>query len=280
MIKANSTSRRSPYARFAPLVVATLGLTLTMAPSLRAQDINPHRQIIVQRSPANSGKLVIKSLTHNAAKQPLRAGTTFSVTMTGTPRAQVEIFLIEDGNNVRSLPVQEVSAGVYVASLNVRNQDRLEEGIIIGRLQRQNQVVFRAASEPVVFQSRGGAGGNSSNPRPSPEPENPNTLRPQFTSHQNEDRITTRGFTLRGQTQANAEVSIRVTSSLPVLGGFLDLASGILINQTVRADNQGNFQLQIPPPNNMSRGVRYLIQAAARRGNQTSPTVELTLIQE
>ncbi|WP_353673996.1 hypothetical protein [Synechocystis sp. LKSZ1] len=233
-------------------------------------------QFVVQQPQAS---LVIDAVTHNAANQPLGPGATFLATITGTPRAQATILLIENGRGIRSLPVQEVSPGVYVGTLNLTAQDQIQEGIVVGRLQRNNQRVYAAASQGVVFSPNAGSGDVPSG-HPSPPVTNPTALRPVFTNYQNGDRITSRGFRLQGQTRPNAQLTIRVTTSLPVLGGFLDLANSTLVDQTVIADNQGNFQIQVPPPANFSRGLRYLIRATASQGNQTSPPVELTLIQE
>lgn len=233
-------------------------------------------QLVVQQPQAN---LVIDAVTHNAANQPLGPGATFLATMMGTPRAQATILLVENGQGIRSLPVQEVSPGVYVGTLHLTAQDQLQEGIVVGRLQRNNQRVYAAAAQGVMF-SRSAGSGQAPSGQPASPVNNPMALRPVFTNYQNGDLITSRGFRLQGQTQPNAQVAIRVTTSRPVLGGFLDLASSTLVDQTVVADNQGNFQLQVPPPANFSRGLRYLIRATASQGNQTSPPVEMTLIQE
>lgn len=228
----------------------------------------------------------ITSVTHNAANETLGPGATFLATINGTPKAKASVLLIEDGKTIREIPAQEVSSGVYVATLNLKASDRVKEGIIIGRLQRQNQTVFGSASQAFAFSSNASSPTNPPVQEPDSKPDN-NTpvnrpLKPTFTSHQNGERIKTKGFTIVGQTQPNAIVEIKVSYQVPILGGLINinLGGGTLVNQKVTADNNGNFKLDVPAPASVSSGTRYTIQSVATNQKKTSQPVDLTLIQE
>jgi len=229
-------------------------------------------------------KVEITSVTHNAESKALGPGSTFLATIKGTPNANARVLMLENGKTVRQLPVQEVSPGIYVATLNVTAKDNISEGIVVARLQRQNQTTFGAASQPFVLSKQASSGDvppQAETPTPPANNQvNNRPLRPLFTSHQNGDRINTRGFTLMGQTQPNAQVNVKVTANLSILGGLVNLANSTLIDQSITADNQGNFQIQVPPPPNLVSGTQYTIQAIARKGNETSQSVQLGLIQE
>lgn len=77
-------------------------------------------------------------------------------------------------------------------------------------------------------------------------------------------------------------MDVKVTSELPVLGGVFNVKVGqsTLIDQTVKADNNGYFEVQVPPPSPVTSGLRYNVKAVANNNNQTSQPVELTLVQE
>jgi hypothetical protein len=229
--------------------------------------------------------LEITSVTHNAENQALGPGATFLATLNGTPNAQASILLIADGKSIRTLPAKEVSPGIYTATFNVGSGDAIQEGVVIARLQRQNQVIYAAAPQAVVFSNRAGTG-TVPEVQPPSVPETGETsnrpLRPLFTNYQNGDRIDTQGFTLVGQTQPNAQVAVRVTSALPVLGGLFNVNVGqrILVDRTVSADSQGNFEIEVPPPPSLVSGLRYTVRAVAANNQQTSQPVEFILIQE
>ncbi len=229
-------------------------------------------------------KLEINSVTHNGEGKPLGPGATFLVTVKGTPSARAEVLLVENGRTVRQLPVQEISSGVYIATLSVQPNDNIREGVVIARLQRQNQTIFRSATRPFVLSQQA-----TSEEVPSTKPGNPTNpnnnqtstrpLTPVFTSHKNGDLINTRGFTLTGQTRPNAQVKIKVIANLSILGGLVNLSNNTLVDQVISADNQGNFQVQVPPPPTIASGLEYTVQAVANNNNETSQPVQLILIQ-
>ena len=219
--------------------------------------------------------VTITSVTHNAVGKVLGPDATFLATINGTANARGSILLVQDGKNVRQFRAEEVSPGVYVATVNVGKREQIQEGIVIGRLQSQNQITYGVATEGFAFSPRGSSGevppvGGGEITRP---------LQPTFTSHKNRDTIATSGFILTGQTQPNASVAIQVISELPILGGLIS-ARNTLVDETVQADSNGNFQVEVPRPPSLTRGLRYTIRAVASNQSQKSQPVQLVLFQE
>lgn len=228
----------------------------------------------------------ITSVTHNAASESLGPGSTFLATINGTPNVKASVLMVADGKTVRTLPAQEVSPGVYVATLVVNKSNLVNEGIVVGRLQGQNQTLYSAASQGVTFSANATAQAPSTNRAPATKPTQTaaasRPLLPVFTSHKNGDKITSRGFTLAGRTQPGANVQVTVTYKLPVVGGFIniDVGGGTLVEKTVTSNQQGNFQVQVPAPSASVSGIQYNVQAVARNKKQTSQPVQLILTQQ
>lgn len=233
------------------------------------------------QSPQNS--LKISSVSHNASSEPLGPGSTFLATINGTPGATGSVLLIEDEKTVRQIPAQEVSSGVYVATLNVASNDQIQEGIAVGRLEGQNKTIYSAAPQAVVFS-------NSAQSTQIPQQEQTSqgtataasttSLQPVFTSHQNGSQISSKGFTLEGTTQPSAKVSVKVTSTVPVLGGIVKVGESTLVEQEITADKNGRFQIQVPAPSVLAAGTQYTVRASASMGEQTSTPTQLNLTQK
>ncbi|MBD2578310.1 hypothetical protein [Oscillatoria sp. FACHB-1406] len=234
--------------------------------------------------------LDITSVSHNGQTTALGSGSTFLATINGTPGAQASV-LILDGTTMRRIPAQEVSSGVYVATLNLNAGDRFNEGIVIGRLERDGKAVYNAASQAVAFQPNVAStqvtqvqttpttpGQPMTTPQqPTTTPQQPTTttlvnLQPSFTSHQDGGIIASQGFTLIGQTQPNAGVRVVVTS--PTLFG-----ESTLVSTTVTADSNGTFTVPVPRPLILTAGIRYNVTAIANNGSQTAQT-RITLTQK
>jgi hypothetical protein len=229
----------------------------------------------------------ISSVTHNAASESLGPGSTFLATINGTPNAKASVLTIADGKVVQTLPAQEVSPGVYVATLNISKNNLVNEGIVVGRLQSQNQTLYSAASQGFTFSaSATTTQAPSTTQTPATKPNQTATasrpLLPIFTSHKNGDKIASRGFTLAGQTQPGADVQVTVTYKLPVVGGFINInvGGGTLVEKTVTSNNQGIFQVEVPSPSAAVSGIQYTVQAVAKNKQQTSQPVQLTLTQK
>jgi hypothetical protein len=234
----------------------------------------------------------VNSVTHNAISA-LAPGATFVATVNGTPGSQATILLIQDGRTVRELPAQEIGTGVYSATLRLQSGDRVNEGIVVARLRRQNQTSYGAASQPAIFNASGSSSteapqtgtsgtpstGSSGSGTTGSGTSSSTELRPRFTNYDDGDEISGSGFTLEGRTQPNARVRITVTSGVSVLG--LNVARETLINnRQVTADRNGNFEIEVPGPRIPVPGTRYTVRATAESGTQTSSETQITLVQE
>ncbi|HEY9643818.1 MAG TPA: hypothetical protein V6C57_25230 [Coleofasciculaceae cyanobacterium] len=229
----------------------------------------------------------ISAVTHDGVGSVLTTGQTLTMTLKGTPGMQAAFLLVQDNRAVREIPARETSAGVYTASLTVQRGDRVNEGIVIGRLGRSSQSgqtgaqgVYAAASQPVAFNSgstEGGTGGSTGGGSTGGGTTTPgNTaLQPRFTSPRDGDTVSTTGFTLVGQTRPNAKVQIKVVAGASILG--ITVGGQTVVDEELTADNAGRFQVEVPAPPVKVPGLRYRVQATAREGNQTSPQTQITL---
>jgi hypothetical protein len=226
----------------------------------------------VQRT---SAALEISSVTHNATK-PLGKGATFLATIEGTPGAIAKVLLVEDGQPLVTIPAEEVSSGVYVATYNLNRQSSTQ-GIVVGSLQKNNETIYDAATQGFAFNNQ-----VDSTEAPQVGLEPTRSLQPVFTNFQNGDQVSTTGFTLQGETQPKATVEIEVSSKLPVLGGIIniDLGGKTFFEQKVTADDQGKFQISVPAPAGLAPGMKYTVKAIASHEGKKSQPVELNLVQQ
>ncbi len=104
-------------------------------------------------------------------------------------------------------------------------------------------------------------------------------LCPVFLSHQNGDRITSSGFTLIGQAIADGIVQLKITFSLPLLGGLLKMGEQTFIEGEICTDTDGRFQVQVPELSDTTPGTRYTIYAIASREKDIYEATQITLIQ-
>lgn len=229
---------------------------------------------------ATSGRLAIRSISHNAA-QPLRSGDNFLATLTGTPNQQATVLFIYSKTAVRELNAQEVSPGVYVASQTVGNTP-LDEGIVVGRLSGWGETIYGVAQTPARFIRSSGppATDESAAADPITVVEGQSLLR--FTSHQEGEQVEGRsGFTVRGQSMPRTAVRVKVSAIPRSLGGILGtvVTGNLLVDQTVRADATGQFEIAVPPALITQRGTRYRVEATSVLNNRRE-TVTMDLIQQ
>lgn len=215
--------------------------------------------------------LKIFSITHNAA-EPLGKKSTFLATIKGTPGASADILLFPDDQDMITIPAEEISDGVYVATYNVNIQNSSNEGIVVGRLVNKERTIYDAATQGFIFNNE-----EKSTEAPAVD-ERELTLEPNFLNYKNGDRIDTRGFILEGETKPNATVEITVSYSQKVFGGFINLDQ-TFFDQKVTADKDGYFDISIPAPNGVSSDAEYTVTATASDGKDRSEPVKLTLIQ-
>lgn len=233
--------------------------------------------------------LAIETVTHNAT-EPLAQDATLLTTINGTPGVQASVLLIEDGSVVREVQAEEVSAGVYVASYGLTSSNVSAETIAVGQLQRGDQKIFAAATQPVIITASTATPevtdvevsdtSDAVTQETDTEPTATVPLQPQFTSHSDGDEIDTSGFTLVGRTQPNATVEITVDSTTAVAGGFVSLGSSNLVDTTVTADLNGEFSVQVPAPVVLTGDTRYQIEASAQVGDEVSSITRMALEQE
>lgn len=268
------------------LIVTILAITPISSVSF-AQTSRYVERLTTQETTRN---LEIDNITHDGVDRALSPGEILTITMKGTSGVQASFLLIGDKQTIREISAREIAPGTYQSKIPVSARERVVEGAIVGRLQRGKQVVYSAASDAFTYNRN-----RASTPKfmvsPAPEDSQPDSdqkpsitpingnLRPRFTSHRNGEAIDSSGFVLQGQTQPYAEVKITVTSKLSLIGEFIQLKGDRLIDQTVRANCEGIFQLPIPPVNTAPSGLKYLINAVASLNNQTSESTQLTLIQ-
>lgn len=239
--------------------------------------------------------LDIAQVTHNAA-EGLGAGGTLVVTVNGTRDSQAAVVLVENGRVVREIQAQETSPGLYTAALPVNADGSLREGIVIGRLMRQDRTVYGVASRPALFTRIAAAAPTTEIQTGTPATSSPTVsgspgttsgttagtiaapIAPRVTSHGDGDRISTRGFTLVGETSPNATVKAVVTASTPVFGVFSVESNG-LVDREIEADSSGRFELPVPSPTLLQRDTRYTIELTSQLQGQTSTTTTLELRQ-
>jgi hypothetical protein len=219
----------------------------------------------------------ITDVTHNAAGTPLGPNSTFLVTVNGTAGSQGEVLLVRDGNTVETLPVQEVSAGVYVATLTVGSNSALAEGIVVSRLRRNGETSYAIADQPAVFTTATTSSGPETvveqpgKPEVAPEV----ALTPVFTSPTDGGQVGGGSFLLTGQTRPGATVAVQVTGSTSVFG--IASVAQTLLDSQVTADAEGAFQVSVPLGLLSGGGTRYTVTATASQdGEQATSQMTLT----
>ena len=273
------------------VLTATIMAILSISPVSSAQRTTEAEWQTTEQRP-KSLSLKIESIIHNGVNRALNPGEILIITMEGTPGVQASFLLINDKNTVREISAQEIAPGTYQSKILVSVKERVVEGAVMGRLQQGRQVIYRAASQAFTYHRNIARTPQVIKPSlPSTEVDQ-NVFPPQasgmeinkhlhlkFTSHQNREAIDTNGFVLKGQTQPHADVKITITSKLPLIGELIELKGDTLIQQTVKANSQGIFQLAIPPTHTAPSGLKYTIDAVAILNNQTSEPTQLTLVQ-
>lgn len=231
-------------------------------------------------------RLQITNISHNINSHVLTVGETLTVTIKGTEGANTSVLLIGDKQKVREYQARETSPGVYIANIILTQGDRFIEGAMMARLQKGTQVFYSAASEAFTVNSA------TNNQNTSFVPSNNTTtsttvtntqnisLPLNITSHHNGDLITNNGVTIQGQTEPNAEIQIKITSSTAIVGNLIQIEGDTLIDQIVNADSKGKFVITIPPNSQIKKGLQYQISAIAFKNHAQSRPVQLTLIQK
>ncbi len=223
----------------------------------------------------------IESVSHNASNDPLATGQDLLITVNGTPSSTVSAFLVRDGATVKSLSMQEVSSGVYVANLRVAEEDLTDEGIVVARLERDSQIRFATADLPLQLVAETpeaaeevaleGTGVDTAEITPE-------LLQPKITSHKNGDGVSGSSFELMGTTAPNATVAVSGVASNS-LGGLISTERS-LATRSVQADDAGNFSIQVSTGIPTIAGSVYKLEIVGSARGVSSPLTTLELTQK
>lgn len=269
---------------FEKIALLIISFAIVAEPSIILAQTNQESFFTQTQNTAN--RLQITNITHNMNNHVLTVGETFTVTIKGTEGATASILLIGDKQKVREYQGRETSPGVYIANIILTQGDRFIEGAMMARLQKGTQVVYSAASEAFTVnsatnnQNTSFVPSNNTNTSTTATNTQNISLPLNITSHHNGDLITNNGVTIRGQTEPNAEIQIKITSSTAIVSNLIQIEGDTLIDQIVNADSKGNFAITIPPNSQIKKGLQYQISAIAFKNNAQSRPVQLTLIQK
>ena len=228
-----------------------------------------------------NARLEISSVTHNAADKPLGRNASFLATINGTPGANATVLLVQNGQTVRTLPTSQVSPGVYVATVTVGANDAVKEGILVGRLQAGNRVVYSVASQAFAF-NPGTAVTQVTQTSTTTQPTTQTTVAPlshAVTSHQ-DNRSINSAFTLMGTATPGATVVVNVKASAPSVG-FLTIGSDetVLNNRMITIGTDGTFSINVPRATVIQQGTTYTVTMRATQGTEEK-TMTLRLRQQ
>ena len=259
------------------IVYALTGLAIIAIPPIMMAQTNP--KLLATEIETRVTNLQIVSVSYDIDNRETNVGKNLTVTIKGTGGVRASILILGDKQRIQEYQAQETTPGVYVANIILNQRDRVTEGAIIARLQQGTEVIYGAAAQPFAVNP------SSTDPvRSAPDVTEPTTntnrvLIPlAITSHQNGEQVASNNLTIRGQTQPNAEVQIKIASSLSLVGNLIQIEGDSLVDRIVNADNKGNFAITVPQSLNAPQGLQYLVSAIAFSENGQSRTVELTLI--
>ena len=266
------------------IVYISLFLGTIATPYVAVAQTNP--ESIPSTTESTVKTIKINSISHSISNRTISVGETLSVTIEGTAGAVASVLILGDKQTVREYKAQETTPGVYIAKIVLTRRDRITEGAIIARLQQGSQVVYGAAERVfAVSPNRGNSvtsfSDSTQNSLDSVTPTNNDLSIPlTIVSHQNGEEVANGGLTIKGQTQPSAEVQVKVTSSLSLVGNIIQVEGDTLIDRIVNTDNEGNFTIAVPQNPSAPKGLQYNIEAVAFWQDSQSKPVQLTLIQK
>ncbi len=229
--------------------------------------------------------LNIESIKYD--RDRLTSDMALTVTIKATPGVVASVLLMADKHTVREIIAKEISPGIYQGTIYFDSNTRIVEGVIMARLQYGTQVIYDVVDFPVSVTLAQTDDTCSVQNSPSALFSNCDSISPQlpvnsqiplsFISHRNGEIVNSDNLLIMGKTQPNAKVNIKVNSSLPLIGNFIELEGDILVKKTINADREGNFSFMIPQAIKTVSGLKYIISAIAISEAQTSKSVKLTL---
>jgi hypothetical protein len=250
-------------------VFVTVALAIVVTPLITIAQNNPESSAITTEKPPKT--LQITAISHNVSNRVINVGETLSITIKGTVGVEASILLIGDKQTVQEYQAQETTPGVYVANITLNQGDRFIEGAMIARLQKGSQVIYSAAEQAFSVNATNSNQTSSPNQATTTPTTKTVSLPLTITSHQNGDKIANNGIVIQGQTEPNAEVKIKITSSTALVGNMIQIEGDTLIDSIVIA-------LTLPKNPHPTKGLQYQISAIAYQQNSQSRLVQLTLI--
>ncbi len=188
----------------------------------------------------------------------LEAGTELRFTLEGTPRSRANFSV---GNLARSLPMREVSPGIYEGRYTVRRQDNLTAGTdVTAVLQGDGQSARTRLDQSLLSAATSGS----------------QRLTLEVLAPANNSQVESSTVEIRGRSASQATVAVQIQAT-NALGGLLGLNQNLL-NRSVQTDGQGNFSFAFQPPAVKVPGTRYEVSLNARKGDQVE-TQTLILFQ-
>jgi hypothetical protein len=185
----------------------------------------------------------------------LEPGTDIRFVLNGVPGGTASVNI---PGTARNVPLREMRPGVYRGSYTIRRQDNPNNlNSAAATLRSGDQVVTANLTEPLMAstQSMGAA---------------PMTALPlQVLSPGNNAAIDGNQFQLQGRTAPGASVTVKVDAIAPVFGNRMSVAQPV-VNQTVQADANGNFTINMAQRALPIPGTRYEVTLTANQGNQTA----------
>jgi hypothetical protein len=198
---------------------------------------------------------VITAFTHNAPSV-IQAGDEITFTLTGEADATVTMQLGE----IRTLTMDEVSAGRYTASYVVRRTDRLDGVVVTAKMKTKSGETF---STDLTLGST--VGGNTS------------LTAPTITSHQNNATVG-RTAVFKGKADPNAKVRVKIDFTQRVFGAIP--MSGTIAEVEVDADSKGLWETrEIDLDTGLGRdNITYTISVVSiGQDDKTSDVTKITL---
>ncbi len=263
------------------ILYVPLGITQTVTESLVPKIEEYTYTLAAVKSHAT---LQIISITHQGNKTSLTSDQSLTVKIKATPGVDASILLLADKYIIQETTAREISPGIYQATIDFDSNTQIVEGVIMARLQHGKQVVYQSENTPfsvtrVNPEGTCTIGGSQLIPNCNLGSDIPGvgTIPLNFTSHHNGEVVNGNNVVVMGETQPNAQVSIKVSTFLPIIGDIVKLEGETLINKTIIADGEGNFSFAIPQTNKNVSGLKYNIDAIAIVEDQTSKSVQLTL---
>jgi hypothetical protein len=198
---------------------------------------------------------VITSFKHDATRE-MQPGDEVTFTLTGEPKATVSLKL----GDIKTLNMEETTAGKYVATYVVRRTDRLDGIVATARMKTASGETF---TTDLTLGSK--------------VADNQPLGVPKITSHENGQSVE-RNIILKGKAAPNAKVQIRIDFSQKIFNAIP--MTGLIAEIEVEADAKGNWETrEIDLDTGLGRSnITYTVSAVtAGADDKRSEVAKITL---